>query len=279
MNVKHGFWGVLVVLMLSAVPAFAADPSMHQVYEAAESGRLEQAQSMMQEVLRDHPNSAKAHYVEAELLSRQHQIAQARTELATAEKLSPGLNFADSRSVRELRAALSQGGGQYQRMPAYAQPAAAPATSFPWGLAIVVVGGVILFMVLVARFFAHRNNPVLVSGGNTYSSGPSQGGYGGAQPMGSYGPYPAAPSGGSGILGSLATGAAIGAGVVAGEALMDRIIDGHHEREVDRYAGPGFSSVDPDPYLNNDMGGQDFGISDTGWDDGGVGSNSSDDWS
>lgn len=278
MNWKQHLVGILMLCVLSAVPAFAADPSMHQVYEAAESGRLDQAQAMMQEVLKTHPNSAKAHYVEAELLSKQHQLSQARRELATAEKLSPGLNFADSRSVRELRAALEQGGGQYQRMSGYVEPASAPASQFPWGMAILVVGGVIVFMFLVARFFANRSSPVVVAGGNAYGAGPGLGGYGGAQPMGSYGPYPSAPSGGSGILGSLATGAAIGAGVVAGEALMDRIIDGPREREADRYTGPGFNSLDLGPDANNDMGGQDFGISDTSWDDGGFGSSSSDDW-
>jgi len=41
------------------------DPTVHQIYEAASSGHLDQAQQMMDQVLRDHPESAKAHYVQA----------------------------------------------------------------------------------------------------------------------------------------------------------------------------------------------------------------------
>src|SRR2546425_12452525 len=41
-------------------PTFAAeDATMHQVYQAAEAGKFSEAQSMMDKVLRDHPNSAK----------------------------------------------------------------------------------------------------------------------------------------------------------------------------------------------------------------------------
>lgn len=53
-----------------------------------------EAQRMMREVLQNHPNSGKAHYVEAELLAKEGSLAQAANELATAEKLSPGLPFA-----------------------------------------------------------------------------------------------------------------------------------------------------------------------------------------
>lgn len=285
MKLMYRLAGAAMIAVLAVSQAFAAEPSLHQVYEAAESGHVAQAQEMMQEVLKAHPNSGKAHYVEAELLSKQHQLSQARTELANAERLSPGLNFADAKSVRELRAALTQT-RQVQTAPAYAQPAVAPQSSFPWGLIILVVGGMIVFMIVVARFFGNRNAPTVIANGPAYGGNPYGGGYAGPQPMGSYGgPFQGAPGGGSGILGSLATGAAVGAGVVAGEALMERILDGgHREREVDHYAGPGFGAGDlnlgPDVDVNNDMGGQDFGISDnSSWDDSNFGAGSSDDWS
>lgn len=282
MKLMYRLAGAAMIAALAVSQAFAAEPSLHQIYEAAESGHVAQAQEMMQEVLRAHPNSGKAHYVEAELLGKQHQLSQARTELATAERLSPGLNFADAKSVRELRAELAQT-GQVQTIPAYSQPATASQNSFPWGLIILVVGGIIVFMVVVARIFGNRNSPTVIAGGPAYGGNAyGGGGYAGPQPMGSYGgPFPGAPGGGSGILGSLATGAAVGAGVVAGEALMDRILDGHREREVDRYVdtGAGNLNLGPDIDVNNDMGGQDFGISDNGWDDSNFGAGSSDDWS
>ena len=51
-----------------ALPAAATEPSLHEVYQAADAGRMDDAQRMVHEVLQAHPNSGKAHYVEAELL-------------------------------------------------------------------------------------------------------------------------------------------------------------------------------------------------------------------
>jgi Flp pilus assembly protein TadD len=53
---------------------------------------------MMQQVLVAHPNSAKAHFVQAELSARQGNLARAQEELTTAEKLAPGLPFAKPES-------------------------------------------------------------------------------------------------------------------------------------------------------------------------------------
>jgi cellobiose-specific phosphotransferase system component IIA len=281
MKLKHCLVGMGLIAMLAVSQAFAADPSMHQVYEAAESGHVAQAQEMMQEVLKAHPNSAKAHYVEAELLSKQHSYAQARTELASAERLSPGLNFADARSVSELREALAQN-TRAAPLGSVAQQTPAGSASFPWGIILLGCAVVVAFIFFLIRFLATRATPAMAPAGNAYG-GNAYGAYATPQPMGSYGgAYPAQPaSGGSGILGSLATGAAIGAGVVAGEALMDRVLGGNHERQPDRLsdASTGGLNLGPDEYANNDMGGQDFGISDTGWDDQSFGSSSSDDWS
>jgi uncharacterized protein len=281
MKLQHRLIGMGLIAMLAVSQAFATDPSMHQVYEAAESGHVAQAQEMMQEVLKAHPNSAKAHYVEAELLSKQHSYAQARTELASAERLSPGLNFADARSVSELREALAQN-TRVAPFGAVTQQVPTGSGSFPWGIVLLGCAVVVAFIFFLIRFFATRTAPVMAPGGNAYG-GNAYGAYATPQPMGSYGgAYPAQPaSGGSGILGSLATGAAIGAGVVAGEALMDRVLGGNHERQPDRLsdASTGGLNLGPDEYANNDMGGQDFGISDTGWDDQNFGSSSSDDWS
>ncbi len=58
---------------IAASPSFAqaADPTMDQIYEAAASGHLDQAQQMITQVLADHPTSAKAHYVQAELYAKE----------------------------------------------------------------------------------------------------------------------------------------------------------------------------------------------------------------
>ena len=61
---------MVLAFVLASISAQAADPSLNQVYQAAQSGNLGGALGMMDQVLRDHPNSAKAHFVEAELLAK-----------------------------------------------------------------------------------------------------------------------------------------------------------------------------------------------------------------
>ncbi len=47
--------------------ALAAEPTVHQVFQAAEAGRYIEAQAMLDEVLKAHPTSAVAHYVQAQV--------------------------------------------------------------------------------------------------------------------------------------------------------------------------------------------------------------------
>src|SRR5580698_5235013 len=91
-------------------PSFAqaADPTMNQIYEAAAGGHLDQAQQMITQVLADHPTSAKAHFVQADLYAKEGKISAARAELATAERLNPGLTDFSAHSVQELKAQLGQ---------------------------------------------------------------------------------------------------------------------------------------------------------------------------
>ncbi len=44
---------------------------------------------MISQVLADHPSSARAHYVQAELYAREGKVALARSELSAAEELKP----------------------------------------------------------------------------------------------------------------------------------------------------------------------------------------------
>ena len=244
----------LAVGALTGQAAWAADATLREVYQAAQSGRLKEAEGMMDQVLRDHPGSAKAHFVDAEILAREGKTREARAELATAEHLQPGLAFARPQPSKPLRARLRGGSGP---AAASAQPGASPLSWLLWG------GVALIFIVLAARWMQNRSRQ------GAYVNGPN-----GPMPQrldpsamapAGYGAYPgAAPMGGagggigSGILGGLATGAAVGAGVVAGEALMHRVLGGN-ERE-NREPSGGFEP-EPAPY---DMGGSDFGVS-GGW--------------
>ena len=67
-NVTYGFILASAMLLSNGVALADESPTLDQVYQAAHAGRMEEAERMMDKVLKEHPNSAKAHFVEAELL-------------------------------------------------------------------------------------------------------------------------------------------------------------------------------------------------------------------
>jgi len=101
---------IAVALCGCAISAWPADslPTVDQIYLAEQAGRTEEAQRMIAQVLAAHPNSAKAHYVQAELYARAGKLSLARTELKIAEQLQPNLQFAKPRAISELRAQLAE---------------------------------------------------------------------------------------------------------------------------------------------------------------------------
>jgi uncharacterized protein len=240
-----------------------ADFNVDDVYRAANAGKMAEAQAMMDKVLSEHPTSAKAHYVEAELLAKQGKLSMANAELNKAEALKPGLPFAKPEAVRELKQVIA---GQAVRAPSHNQQEA----GIPLGTVLFGVLILVALIYFISRAVSRRNNPVVYPPNNYPNNAYPNTGY----PYGQQ-PYGAPPMGGgigSGIVGGLVTGAALGAGMVAGEELMHKMTDGNgHSGGVINDANAGENSWDD----ANDMGGQDFGINDAGsWDDGGGG-----DWS
>jgi hypothetical protein len=252
-----------------ATPAVAdTDPTMDQIYTAAAGGHLDQAQQMITQVLADHPTSAKAHFVQAELYAKEGKTSLARSELATAEQLKPGLPFANPRAAQELKAQLGLRTGVASPTVIRSVPTAA---RFPWGTVLILAGVVALLLMV----FRRRNTYVQYPGA---APGPGMGGAPGTYGPGGYGgPAPMGGGGiGSGIAGGLASGLAVGAGVVAGEELAHHFLDGGHGGGVIPPAEAGESGPS-----NSDMGGSDFGVNDpgSGWDDGGGSGGGGDDWS
>lgn len=261
----------LAMSLGTAARAQTADPSVHEIYQAAESGHLDQAQQMMDQVLRDHPKSGKAHYVQAELYAKEGKLALARSELGQAEMLDPGLTHENARSVQELKSQLGLGPRAGNGAHAFGG-SAAPASHFPWGMALVFVLAIFVLWMLFRRRNTYAQYPgggapVLSGGPGTYGGPP---GYGGAGPVAGGGI-------GSTIAGGLASGLAVGAGVVAGEELAHHFLDGGaREGAVPQNRE---SNDDWQPSSNSDMGGADFGVADSGsWDDSGGGGGG-DDWS
>jgi len=82
----------LLIALAAGNPAAAAapEPTMHQIYEAATTGHLTEAQEMITQVLSHHPKSAKAHWVQAEVYAKANKTNMARSEVLEAERLNPG---------------------------------------------------------------------------------------------------------------------------------------------------------------------------------------------
>jgi hypothetical protein len=310
-------WLVLALCSAGVRAQTQSEPTVHQIYQAANSGDLPGASAMADEVLRHHPGSAKAHYVKAELAARQRDAATARAELRTAEQIAPGLPFAKPQAVSALRAQVDQlsraspaSGGQRStdsRRLGGPPADAAAGSGFPFGglilLGLVVLVGVVLLRSrLRSQAFAgpqggaypgpgaYRGEPAAPYPASPPQRGFEAGNYPPAYPPG----YPAAqqPSMGSSLARGLGTGLAVGAGVVAAQEIGRRMFEHGHENnlagntdasgnqqsQIARDAGLGSPF---DPAANPDLGGTDFGIADGGgWDDAGGGSagGMDDDW-
>ena len=283
-------------LVTSVGAAYAqAEPSLKQIYDTAQSGKVAEAQVMVQQVLTLHPKSAKAHFVQAELFARQGNAPRARDALAEADKLAPGLPFANVASVTALREQLAVRAAPSSAKPALGGvvKAAAPAPagpSFPLGLGLALGGAAIG----AAVYFSRKKSatvPVPVPAPSAYGNAPANfntspgmagGGMGGglsgpqtfgAGPTGSpnysnpgYGqPAPAAGGAMSGmggrLAGGLATGLAVGAGVMAAQAIgnsfSNRNEAGHTDKAANTSAGnPGTLAQDAGQPLT---GNQDLG--------------------
>jgi uncharacterized membrane protein YgcG len=283
-----------------AAPVFAAEPTIQEVYAAANAGKYAEAQTMMDQVLAAHPKSANAHFVEAELLAKQGKFAAAQTSLAKAEELAPGLPKVKPEAVTKLRTLLAEGQKADYSQKRRSNNSGGPANYGSGGYAnapqssgigfggILIIGlGLAGFIWLATRFMQRRQQQGAANDGYNpagYNPGaapgyppggyPQQGGYpqpGYGQP--GYG-QPQQPGMGSRIMGGLATGAAVGAGIVAGEAIARQFTGGHDSGSAN--AAPRNDIVYDDPAARDDllrrddMGGNDFGVS-GGWDDGGSG--------
>ena len=252
----------LTLLAATSIPFFAAaaDVTMHEVYEAAQAGRLTQAQAMIEQVLRDHPNSGKAHFVEAELLAKQGLREQARAELTTARRLNPGLSFAKPQAVEELNRVLNGVPAASRGSPASALQAGTAGIS--WGLILLLALGLGMIVATVRALRPRQPLPAYTN---------ASGGYGAPVPPPAYG---TASGNGPGLLGSLASGVAVGAGVVAGEELVRHLI--HRD---DRGSDTTQVLQNNDSASSDTMGGQDFGMADSAsWDDSSSGDSSGGDW-
>lgn len=238
-----------IVLFAGAALAAPNVPSIDQVYQAARSGHLAQAEAMTKEVLRAYPNSARPYYVMAQILAAEGRTGEARTYLAEAKRLKPGLPFVNSQSVANLERRIN---GE-ARVPV---TRSGTNQGFHWWW---LLAGAVGFFILLRALRARQ------SASSSYSGSGMSGGGAGPVP----GMSPAGYSGGGGgLLSSVLSGLGFGAGAAAGGYAVDRLLNREGRAE------PAQPEIQELPSGSGNLGGDDFGVqpgdnSSGGWDDSG----------
>jgi Tfp pilus assembly protein PilF len=99
---------VILLATLASVSVARADlnQTLHRIYFAAQLGHTDAAERMIERVLKDHPKSARAHYVAAHVYVRTCDRQRARDELREAQHIQPDLAFAAPRGLIKLIAAF-----------------------------------------------------------------------------------------------------------------------------------------------------------------------------
>lgn len=254
---------VLSFAVLSA-GVVVAEPTVKEIYQTAQTDRA-QALNMINQVIKNRPNSARAYYIQSELLLQMGKKAEAKAAFLKSQSLDPALSFARPESVGRLRGALG-----------FKSDTKTSVLSNP----MLLAGGLLVLAVIALIVFMRRKptQPISYNGASMptheqslnrpitpYSatqSAPT------AQQPGAPMPQAQAPAG-NGLMGSLAQGAAMGVGVAAGATLANHLLNGNKAS-----AAPvePTAAAAPTPSYTPDTN---FGISDSGGDWGG---NSGGDW-
>ncbi|HET9646360.1 MAG TPA: tetratricopeptide repeat protein [Burkholderiaceae bacterium] len=232
---------ILGLLLLWSALAFAL-PSVEQVQAELKAGRYVQAEQMMKEVVAARPNSAKAHYVYAEILAHNGRFEQAAQQAQEAKRIDPKVGFADPAKFSAFEQLLQREQAQARQSaqqprtggslstpvvpspitPATTLPSRASGGGIPGWL---WVAGIALIAFLVWRMVSSRRNA------QTFPGSAASYPMGSGMPMGGQmnpGGMPMQQPGaaGSGMLG---TGIAAAGGFAAGMLAEKMLHGGHHD--------------------------------------------------
>ena len=241
---------LMQILVLSVSVLFCngimAEPTVKEIYQTAKTNK-EQALTMIDQVIDAHPKSAKAYFVKTELLLSMKRISEARDAYYRADKLDSTFGYADSGTLTKVRNALG----------------IKPKSESISNQNIIIVCGIVICGILIIWFIVRKREPQTSNNMN--------------RPLTPFNPAPSNTStasapvqsggatSGSGIMGSLATGAAVGVGAVAGAALANHFINGNHSSEPTKNITPEYTPS------------SDFGVSSDSWDSGSSSDSSSSD--
>jgi hypothetical protein len=273
---------LMLSVALVTVSALAwALPSLQEVETQVSQGHYTQAESMMKEVVAAKPNSARAHYIYAEILAHDGNLSRAADEARLARQIDPDLRFTTPEKFSAFEASLTRAQSPAPRISATPStsttPAIAPAAMAPAPVSSGIPSWVWLAGLAAAAFFLWRGfsrSSAAAAGGSMAAPGTTFGGTAvapnamapGAMPYGAG--YPA-PRPSSGLMG---VGLGVAGGVAAG-MLADELLHRNREGNVDHggNAQPGFFDA-PSSGAGNDLADRpiDFGTGGSDWDSGSV---------
>jgi len=278
----------LTFLLFSMAALASAADSPKDVQALIAKGDYPAAEAALRQAVTDHPQSAKAHYVLAEVLAHEGNIGEAKTEASKAATLDPATHFTDPAKFQhfqhELDAALATPGTRpaaaSRAVPGNEQPVAASEHS-GMSLTTLLVIGVVVVLLAVLFFRRRQNNQnpypddrFAPPQNNVPPSGYGNNGYGNNGYGGGPGYPPQAPPR-SGV------GAAVAAGVggLAAGALLDEAFRSHQQGEAARDVNTSGGGVAPDPSAQayDDLRSDpiDMGNNDSSWDDSSSGDSGS----
>ena len=141
-------WMLSVALATMTAVAWAL-PSLQEVEAQVAQGHYTQAESMMKDVVAAKPNSARAHYVYAEILAHDGNVSRAAEEARLARQIDPDHQVHRTpekfRVVRDLAAACAVAGAAHvgsRRRPRGRAVSVSPAAIAPAAIAPAAVAPV-----------------------------------------------------------------------------------------------------------------------------------------
>lgn len=258
-------WMALLTMALVSLAAWAL-PTVEQVQAEVAKGNLAAAEVMMRDVIAERPDSARAHYVLAQVLARSGRLDEARQAAQRARSLDPAISFTSRPAFEDFERALARGGlpgaapasgvGAGRAVTALPFPDSAappPKPGLPgwaWGL-----GGAAVAL-LLWRLVARRRGVAAAARGGAWPG-----------PVGAHG-VRTAPSNRSGMLGA----GLAGAGGFAAGMLAERLLRGDVASQDD--AAPAGHLTDADDELSRRS--IDFGSGSNDWGGGGSDGSSAD---
>jgi hypothetical protein len=253
-----------LALALATLGAWAL-PTLQQVEDEVRLGHLGNAESMMREVVAARPESARAHYVYAEILARNGRFAEATEQAHMARQADPKIGFTEPEKFQAFERLLERERQATARSAQGTAPAALGGGAGSSNEALravpgvpgwIWIAGLALLAVVAWRGFARSRAQAAspagagwptasAAGSSTAPGAPSVGPYG---PAGGASPYapPGAASARSGMLG---TGLAAAGGFAAG-MLADELLNRRHDAPSGALDGLGprsFAPLDGDP--------------------------------